>query len=173
MWLVAGAVVVAIYSTLGLARTLAEELRNRELIDAAFAGALVLIGAAIVTLGLKTRAGSAEIGVALGAIAVYFLAFLRMASPEERTHLIEYGVLAVLVFEALTERAVKGKRVPAPALLAALLTALVGVLDESIQALIPSRVFDPVDILFNVLAAITAVGALVALRRARLRRSAR
>jgi VanZ family protein len=43
------------------------------------------------------------------------------------------------------------------------------VLDEFIQAFLPSRVFDPADILFNVLAAVMAAAASVALRWARRR----
>ena len=97
------------------------------------------------------------------------MVFVRMGIAEERTHLIEYGVVALLIHAALTERADGGGRVPAPALFAVLGTALVGVLDEFIQALLPSRVFDPRDTRFNVLAGVLAVAAIVALRWARRR----
>ncbi|MDH3498715.1 MAG: VanZ family protein [Acidimicrobiia bacterium] len=160
-------VVVAIYSTLGLAPTLARVLRDRDLLDSSFGLGMLLVGAAIVALALKTRPGGAEIGVAFGVAAVYLMMFLRMAIPEERTHLIEYSVVAILIYEALMERASQGRRVPVPALLAILASALIGALDEGIQAVLPSRVFDPVDILFNVLAGVMAVGASVALARAR------
>lgn len=170
LWSWTLAVVVAIYSTLGLARTLAGVLRDRDLIAASFLLGMLLVGVAIVTLALKTRPGGAEIGIALGVAAVYLLVFLRMTIPEERSHLIEYSVVAVLIYEALTERASQGRRVPVPALLAVLATALVGVLDECIQAFLPSRVFDPLDILFNVLAGVMAVAASVALAWARRRR---
>ena len=120
------------------------------------------------TQGLTTRPGGAEIGVALGVVAVYLLLFIRMtATAAERTHLMEYGVVAVFVYEALMERASQGRRVPVPALLAALATSLLGVLDECIQAVLPNRVFDPIDILFNVLAAVMAVVAMMALGWAR------
>ena len=161
------AVVAAVYSTLGLAATLAEFLRNRGLFDDLFVLGLILIGAAILTQALKVRPHGAEIGVALGIVAVYLLVFARMAIPEERSHLIEYGVVAVFVKEALTERARQGRRVPVPALLAVLATALVGLLDECIQAFLPNRVFDYRDILFNGLAAVMAVAASVALAWAR------
>lgn len=80
---------------------------------------------------------------------------------------MEYTVVALLIYEALTERASNGRRVPVPALLAIGATALLGVLDEGIQALLPSRVFDPIDILFNALAGLMAVLASVALAWAR------
>ncbi len=169
LWAWTLAVVVAIYSTLGLARTLAGALRDRELIDASFGLGMLLIGAAIVLQAVKMRPGGAEIGVALGVVGAYLIVFLRMTSPEERTHLIEYAVVALLIHEALTERASQGRHVPAPALLAVLATSLVGVLDECIQALLLRRVFDPRDILFNVLASVMAVAAIVMLRWARRR----
>jgi hypothetical protein len=161
------AVVVAIYSTLSWAPTLSQFLRDHGLIDGVFVLGLILIGAAILTQALKVRPHGTEIGVALGIVATYLLVLVRMAIPEERTHLIEYGVVAIFVKEALTERASQGRRVPVPALLAILTTALVGLLDECIQAFLPTRVFDFRDILFNGLAAVMAVAASVALTWAR------
>lgn len=161
------AVVAAIYSTLGLAATLAGFLRNRGLLDDLFVLGLILIGAAILAQGLTWRPRGIEIVVTLGIVATYLLVFARMAIPEERTHLIEYGVVAVFVNEALTERASQGRHVPVPALLAVLATAMVGLLDECIQAFLPNRVFDYRDILFNGLAAVMAVAASVALAWAR------
>ena len=172
LWLWTLAVVVAIYSTLGLARTLAGALREAGLLEGTtlvFFGffALFLVGATVVTQGLKARPGGAEIAVALGVTAAYLMVFFRMVSLEERTHLIEYGVVGVFIYEALAERASHGRRVPLPPLLAILATAALGLLDEGIQLFLPSRVFDPVDILFNLLAGTMAVGTSVALAWAR------
>ncbi len=125
-------------------------------------------GATVLTQGFKARPGGVEIGVALGVAVAYFMVFVRMAIPE-RSHLIEYGVVAVFIHEALTERASHGRRVPVPGVLAVLATALIGALDEGIQLFLPSRVFDPVDILFNGLAGVMAVGAMTALGWARSR----
>ena len=170
LWLWTLAVVAAIYSTLGLTGTLAGALRDYGLLDVSIwvMFAMFLVGATILTQGLKVRPRGAEIAVALGVTAVYLLLFLRSSAlPEERTHLMEYGVLGVLIHEALAERASQGRRVPLPPLLAVLATALLGVLDEVIQWFLPNRVFDPQDILFNLLAGTTSIGAVLALAWAR------
>ena len=172
LWLWTLAVVVAIYSTLGLARTLTDALRENGLLGPAvplvsFLLAMSLVGANVVAHGLKARPGGVEIAVALGVTAAYLLVFLRMVGPEERSHLIEYGVVAVFIYEALAERASHGRRVRALPLLAILATTALGVVDECIQIFVPSRVFDPVDMLFNLLAATMAVGASVVLAWAR------
>jgi peptidoglycan/LPS O-acetylase OafA/YrhL len=165
LWAWTLAIVVAIYSTLGLAATLVGKLPE-VLFGHMFFYAFLMIGAAILTQGLKVRPSGAEIGVALGVAAVYRMVFARLGIPE-RSHLFEYGVVAVFIHEALTERASQGHRVPVPALLAALATSLLGLLDECIQAILPSRVFEWIDILVNVLAGVMAVAAMVALGWAR------
>ena len=141
-------------------------LRSHGLLTAGFALGMLLVGATVLTQGLRTRPRGLEIAVALGVAVVYLMVFVRMGL-EERTHLIEYGVVAVFIHEALTERASHSRRVPLPAVLAILATALLGALDESIQAFIPSRVFDVQDIVFNILAAVMAIATSVALGWAR------
>lgn len=172
LWWWTLAVVAAIYATLGLASVLAGVLYNQALSAVAFLGCMFLIAATILTQGLKVRPGGREIGVFLGIVAVYFFLFFRMAIPE-RSHLMEYSVVAVFIYEALTERAQQGRRVPVPALLAILATSLLGALDEAIQVFLPNRVFDPEDIVFNVLAAVLAVISMAVLRWARQWRSKR
>ena len=167
LWMWTAVVVAAIYSTLGLARTLVEYLGNDFISVGLFLAGCLLVLATVVTQGLRVRPGGAEIAVALGVAAAYLLVVVRMSVPTERSHLVEYGVVAVFIHEALTERADRGRRVPVPALLAIVAASLVGVIDEGIQRFIPSRVFDPVDMLFNALAAVMAVTASVALRWAR------
>jgi len=140
LWAWTLAVVVAIYSTLGLARTLSGVLRDRGLFDAIFIFCFLMVVAIIVAQALRTRPGTAEIGVVLGIAAVYLMVFARMALPEERTHLFEYSLVAVLIYQALTERRNHGRSVPAPAALAVAGTALLGWLDEGIQSRLPNRV---------------------------------
>ena len=167
LWAWTLAVVAAIYSTLGLARTLVDQLGSDFVSVQLFLLGCLLVLAAVVTQGLRVRPSGMEIGIALGVAAAYLLVVVRMAVPTERSHLVEYGVVAVFVHEALLERVRQGRSVPVPGLLAIAIASLVGTLDEGIQWLLPSRVMDPVDILFNVLAAAMAVAASGALRWAR------
>ncbi len=171
LWVATAVVVAAIYATLPLAGTLAGELRRRSQVDDLAFFAFLAIAVAVVALGVVNRPGLAEVAVGLAVAGVYVLVVARAAIPvEERTHLVEYGVVAVLCHEALRERARHGAGVRRPAVVAILVGAALGVVDECIQAVLPNRVFDPVDIGFNVLAAVMAVAGSIALRRARRRR---
>ena len=169
LWAYTLAVVVAIYSTLGLARTLVDELGSDFLSVWLFLLGCILVLATVITQGLKVRPGGMEIGIALGIAAAYLLIFVRMAVPTERSHLVEYGVVAIFVHEALLERAGQGRRVPVPGLLAIVIASVIGVIDEGIQWFLPRRVGDPVDMLFNVLAEAMAIVASLMLRWARRR----
>ncbi len=169
-WLIV--VVATVYSTLGLARSLAETLRSREMLDAAFIAGFLLIIAAVVAFGWKRRPGGAEIGVALGVLAVAAMFVARLGIPEERTHLFEYALVATLIHQALLERRRNGRTVWAPSVLAVVTTGTLGWVDEGIQAILPSRVYDIRDVGFNVLAGFLAVVAGETLRwAARARRA--
>jgi len=164
LWIWILAVVFAIYSTLGLAGTLAELLRNRGLLDAFFVFSALLVLVIILIQGLRPRPHGIGVVVVLSIAVAYFMVFVRMGIPiEERTHLIEYGVVAVLVHEALKERASQGRHVPVPALVALVVTILLGWLDEGIQAILPNRVYDIRDVGFNALAGLMAIVASVTL----------
>jgi len=159
----------AIYSTLGLVGTLAGILREKNLLGSLFFISFLMILAAIIGSGLQRRTGKREIWVTIGIIAVYSMMFSRLGSLEERTHLFEYGVVAILIHQAFLERLNQGGRVPGPAVLAVVLTAILGWLDEGIQALLPNRVYDFVDVGVNFLSALMAVTASVVLRWSRKR----
>ena len=166
LWLWTMAVVVGIYSTLGVVPMLASVWNNQELSAITFLACMALVGLTVLMQGLKARPRGLEIGVGLGIAAVYLMWFLRLTIPE-RSHLIEYSVVAVFVCEALSERASQGRRVPFPALLAIIGTTLVGAIDEFIQLFLPNRHFDWTDILFNFLASLMAVASMVVLGWAR------
>lgn len=159
MWMLAAAVVAALYSTLALATTLASRLSDRALLDNVSAAAFFVLFGVVAVVGLKHRAPTiAGAALVVGVAAVYALLFFRMASPIERSHLFEYSLVAILFHEALLERSQRGRRGTHPGLAAVGLASLVGVVDELLQLVIPSRVFDPVDMAFNVVAAGLGVG---------------
>ena len=158
LWFCALAVVMAIYSTVGLAGSLAEVLRDRDLLPAALLVLMFVTVAAIVGSGVKRRPGRREVWVALGVTAVYGMVVVRMVgSMEERTHLFEYGIVAVLIYQALSERSRNGRGAPAPAVLALVATVALGWLDEGLQALIPNRVYDNFDVFRNSVAAVIGI----------------
>lgn len=170
LWIWAGVVVAGIYATLGLARTLSGVLRDRGMLDNTFFAGFIVILVALVMLALYTRPTGRQIGVALGAGAVYLMMFLRMGIPEERTHLIEYSVLAALIYAALRERNKAGGSIRFPGLLALGIATAFGFVDEVIQFFLPSRVFDWIDVGFNTLAATLAIATGAALIRLQDRR---
>ena len=161
LWSALAIVLVAIYATLGNAPEIAAMLRERKSLTGTmfvvFLAALVVIS----VLFIRRRPGRVEIAAGAGILIVYLLAWIRIgvATPEERTHLFEYSLVAALVHEALLERRENGRRVPVPAILALVISILLGWLDEGIQSLLPNRVYDTIDILFNALAATMIIGA--------------
>lgn len=159
LWIWTALVIAGVYSTLGLTAIFPEALYSQAFAAVAFVTAMVLIAVTVLTQGLRLRPGGLEVGVALGIAIVLGMVIFRMRIAE-RSHIIEYVVVAVFIYEALHERRRGGKRVPVPWLVAILVTSLVGAIDEAVQLFLPHRVFDPNDIVFNTLAAVAAVAAL-------------
>ncbi len=164
----AGLLQVAIWASLGVTRDLAAEMDARGLVDDLFFFSAMALFAALGLIGFRARWRGAEIGIVLGALAVLVLSSLRMTIVE-RTHLVEYALVGVLVFEALRERLPAHQRLVATAAWAILITAGLGSIDELIQSLIPSRVFDWRDIGFNAGAGLGAVAATAGVRSLRER----
>jgi len=129
---------------------------------------LAIAGLTILYRWVKTRPRAAEIGVAVAVVAAYTMAWARIDSLEERTHLFEYGVVAVLVHMALVER---GAPVWRSAALTVGAVSVLGVVDELVQLVLPGRVFDLRDIGFNLFAVFAAMGARLGVLWARSRRA--
>lgn len=161
LWLALFIVLLGIYATLGQAPAIVALLGERIVESAGtnlFFAILVLL-IVVPIFFVDKRLGRVELAIGIGILAVYLLAWLRIGSWEERTHLFEYALVSALVHEALLERRDNGRRVPAPALVALVISLLLGLLDEGIQLLLPDRVFDPIDVAFNSLAATMIIGA--------------
>jgi len=161
LWFALSIVLAGIYATLGQAPEIVAALGTGILESAGsnLVFAIIVLLVVIPVFFIDKRLGHAEIAVGSGILTVYLLAWLRLGSWEERTHLFEYALVAALVHEALLERRENGRRVPAPALLALVISISLGWLDEGVQSLLPNRVFDLIDVAFNSIAATMIIGA--------------
>ena len=166
LWGWAAVVLLAIYATLPLAGALADLLRRHARLDQGFVVAFVVLVVALTAGGLTKGPGRREIWTAVGVFAVFGMAFVRLGMTE-RTHLFEYGLLGTLIYQALSERRAGGAGVRFPAAAAVIVTSAIGLADEGVQALLPDRRWDIVDVGFNALAALVVVTATVALEWAR------
>ena len=97
---------------------------------------------------LKTASRRHYVWIAISS-AVFIAYTLRLReSPEEAVHFVQYGVLGVLLFRALSHRV----RDISIYFSAAILGALIGTIDEAIQWLTPQRYWAYSDIWLNFLA---------------------
>lgn len=153
LWIWASVVFVAIYATLFLGgRFISLMVESRAIEQSTFYLFLLLIMSFVIS-GWKKTAKRSEYWIYAGVFAVLGMAFLRMdLSVAERSHMFEYGLLAILIYHALLERKRNGVKLNIPALIAILIAGSIGLLDEFIQYFIPYRVFDIIDIAFNYLA---------------------
>ena len=164
LWALALATLIAIYASALFAGSLVDTFGSETVLGVAFGAGLVAAVTAVVGMALTGRS-RAEFWVALAVTAVYAMIPVRSGVVAiERTHLFEYGLLAVLLYEALAERKRNGGAIRLPALAAILSASAFGWLDEAVQALVPTRVYDLRDVGINALAALVAVSAFAALR---------
>ncbi len=163
LWTSTAVVILAIWSTLGPARVIASSLRERGLLGISIVLFLLAILGFLGYSWMKKRPDWREAGMVVGVIIAYLMVGVRIESWEERTHLIEYGIVAALIHEALLERVKNGKVIRRTALIAIISTTCLGLIDETIQAFIPSRVFDFRDVFFNAFAGFMIIAARLAI----------
>lgn len=165
LWTCALCVQLGIWATLPLAGRLVGWLEGWYPLELVFFVAFVALMSAVAWAALRSPRRTPRDWLVAALVAVSALLVTRTGIPlVERSHLIEYGLLAVLIFHALDARRAAGGAVRWVALPAIGGTALLGLVDEAIQAVLPGRVFDPRDLLFNGLAAVSTVGMTVLLR---------
>ena len=179
LWSWAVTCLLAIYCSVPVVRPVANFLRDRNLLRMSVAITFAIAVAWILWILLSNRPGKHELLVLGGLGLVYVFVLSRLPLPEERIHYLEYGLLAGFLYSALLERRIQRLDTSAagsglittwalgPALGAVSLNALLGWVDEGIQALIPDRHYDFRDVMMNSLAGIIAVVAIIALRQAR------
>ena len=151
--LLAVAYVLAIYASSGWMRSLSAFARRLagEYLGPLMTVILALILAAVLTAVwrlLRPRSLLPYLPVVLG----YGLALFWLTIPEERFHLLQYGILCFLC-----DRAVPGRlRVWRRHLVIVALVCLAGIGDELVQWLRPNRVGDLRDVVINGVAAVLA-----------------
>ncbi len=161
-WLWAGLWTILILITIPLARAIANRVEDSVgtavflwLTAGAIAVALLL---ALRALARRRLARDAYVWLMVFGGALLLMAWNLRGNPVEAFHLVQYGVLSVLVYRALLHRCSDYGIYP----LSALLTGSVGILDEWIQWLIPERYWGLRDVIINFTAAVLAQGVLAA-----------
>lgn len=149
-WLFVAAWSLVIFVTIPVARQIqsfVDRHWGREAFTDMVLAAIVLgIGGAALVLCRRRLAHWSQYACLLAAGALFtWRTYALRGNPEESLHFIEYGVLGVLLFRALSHH----MRDPAIYLAAALAGSLVGTADETIQWLTPNRIFDYRDIWLN------------------------
>lgn len=164
-WIWVGLAVLVIFATIPLAREL------RDAVDATvgrevflYLGLVLAAAVALVAFSsLRRRALPPDAYYALGLVLLALVAMIyRLRDiPEEALHVAEYALLGLLVYRALTHRIRDYSIYP----VACLLVAMIGVVDEYIQWVVPSRYYDLRDILVNAAAgALSQIGVATGLR---------
>lgn len=163
LWIWALAVLIAIYATLFFGGQLIDFMVERRLLEQSTFYLFLLLVLAFMFIGWKKSEKRLKYWIYTGVITVYAMAMLRMGfTVAERSHMFEYGLLSILIHEALIERNLNGGMIRIPILTSILAAGTIGLIDECIQYFIPYRVFDLMDIGFNYLASafgvLTSIG---------------
>lgn len=104
---------------------------------------VILIAVVLLILYLSLNIGLKNSIMMIIPLIITLIWLFHLKRPEERFHFLEYGVLGVLAFKAFGKGLKKTT-------IAILFVLLIGTLDEFIQFLLPDRVGDIRDVIFNV-----------------------
>jgi hypothetical protein len=113
---------------------------------------IIMSAVAVFNLRIKRKTVKANSYLWLFGILAIFITYtihLAKSSPEEAVHFIQYGILAILIYRALTHRISDNGIYIASALIA----IAIGIIDEAIQWLTPDRYWGLNDIWLNTFAA--------------------
>lgn len=162
-WILAAvAWVILLYGTLGIVRPITTWLRDHDFLRL-FLVLVVAAVAALISADLwRRRPRGGELRAYALSLLLYAVALADShlyQAIEERLHLIEYGVLGWLVWRALhaSRLAASRRSLGASAVLTLAVVSLVGLVDEGIQSLLPSRVGDWRDVTLDVFSGLLIV----------------
>ncbi len=152
-WLWVFFCLIGIYATIPIARSIQKVISDtvgREFFTyiVIFTVCAALIGGLYVLLRkIEVRKASQYLWVLLcGGLYIFFTLQLRKY-PEEAFHLVEYGILAFFLFNALSHT-IRDRTIY---FTAGLLVLFFGITDEAIQWLMPGRFWGVKDVIINVL----------------------
>lgn len=156
-WKLSVGIVLLIFSTIFIGNPLREIWSDQGGHALVFVLGMLLVGSAVLIGGLSGPHRWQRWAVRLGLAAVFLMFFLRL-SIAERSHIIEYSVLAYCLHEALKRNPIIQNRFRYPWILAFLFTIVIAGIDEGIQMIIPQRVGSWEDFAFDSGAAAFAIG---------------
>ena len=146
-WLIVAAYVGTIFATIPFAPRLWFGLSHVTGLELEPLALSILIAAGVgLSIPVLMRPRAATI-LAVAIVVTLYVAANRLPfqAPAERLHFLEYGLLPVLIAWAQDRRRSVGHRL----LIGAIASTGIGVVDELIQAVAPSRVMEFADIVLN------------------------
>lgn len=157
LWIFAAICLLIIYLGIPFSGTYLE-LQQQFDITSIYVMCFVLVLFSVAGFSFRYNFNLRSVLITFGIITVLIQLFVRSGmTAAERTHLFEYGLLGPLIYHALLERKKGGKFKWSAYWFALAATFDLGILDECIQYFAPNRVFDAVDILFNVIASFLTI----------------
>jgi len=154
-WTLAAGWMILIIATLGVVRPICEFLREHLPFGMSITIFLGLLLAVVIIYALRENMRR-PINTYLfltAIIGAYIGMFIYLSIPEERVHLLQYGVLAFLIYRAVAVD-LSGFSVY---FYTFILASFLGWVDESIQHITPGRFFDWKDVLLNAISAFLAL----------------
>ena len=150
-WLLAAVWTLGIFVAIPLARMVQEQVQERwgRATFGYVTVAVILAGTVLAFRALPRPRGVRVVrAVVLLGTSTVFVAYALRLGTEEAMHFVQYGVLGVLVYRALTHRV----RDAGVYVVAVLIGTIVGTLDELVQWLTPRRFWGLADIWLNLFA---------------------
>ena len=159
LWWTAAALVALVWSSIFTAGALRRLQEVPGLLEIAFSTAFLLFAAGIAVRGWARGDRATELWLRSAVVIAAGMWIVRSGlSAADRTHVFEFGLIALVIDAALRERSSAGRSIRWPGVWAILMTASLGWLDEGVQALHPNRVYDLRDVGVDAAAAVLAVG---------------
>jgi len=144
-WIITLVYTILIFSTLGIARTITETIRATGNLSNLTISLIGLFLCSLLFLNINKISRNQFILRLILTLCFIILTVTVTGSPEERVHVIEYGMLGWLIGWSQAEP----KITPSRFWLALFLGWTIGFGDEIIQYFLPNRVYDIRDIILN------------------------